>query len=521
MQGLKELILIVNKNKLRSLELMRSPFDYQSKTGQLYEAINKNDIASDDEASEKFYPDDQQGANYRKLKSTLKNRLINALFFIEVNQPSYNDYQKAYYECYKNWAAVKIMLGKNARIAAIELCHKVIKFAEKYEFIDLCLDIYKTLRLHYGARLGELKKYQEYNQLYNKYRAISEAENYAEELYLELIINYVNNKSTKDEIHRQARNSYEEIRPYLARWDAYRLHLIGYLIRLSIHSSINDYQKILEVCDEALDFYGTKPFQAHVPMHIFFYQELICHVQLKQYKRGKEAAEKCLELMEEGCFNWFKYLELYFLLSMHTGEYQQAYHVFNEAVYHKRFQFLPDNIFELWTVKEAYIHYLIDTGKIVPDKEDKRFTKFRLGRFLNNTPIFSKDKRGVNIAILIIQILFLIQQEKYNVAIDKIEAIEKYCFRYLQKDDTYRSNCFIKMLLQIPIASFHKAAVMRKSKNYLKKLKDVPLEIAGQSHEIELIPYEDLWRLALDSLQNKIYARAKRTGTKLIREKTD
>lgn len=64
-------------------------------------------------------------------------------------------------------------------------------------------------------------------------------------------------------------------------------------------------------------------------------------------------------------------------------------------------------------------------------------------RFLNDVPIFSKDKRGMNIPILIFHILYLILTKRYNDVIDRIVRIEKYTTRYLKKDDNYRSNCFI------------------------------------------------------------------------------
>ncbi len=31
----------------------------------------------------------------------------------------------------------------------------------------------------------------------------------------------------------------------------------------------------------------------------------------------------------------------------------------------------------------------------------------------------------------------------------------------------------------------------------------MPLDVAKQSHEIEIIPYEELWDMVIDSLENK------------------
>ena len=111
----------------------------------------------------------------------------------------------------------------------------------------------------------------------------------------------------------------------------------------------------------------------------------------------------------------------------------------------------------------------------------------------------------MNIPILVIQILFMIDQNRRNEVIDRIEAIEKYCSRYLKKGDMLRSNCFIKMLLQIPIAHFHKAAVNRKADKYWQRLQANPIDLSHQAHEIEIIPYEKLWGFVQDRLSEKFY----------------
>jgi hypothetical protein len=44
-------------------------------------------------------------------------------------------------------------------------------------------------------------------------------------------------------------------------------------------------------------------------------------------------------------------------------------------------------------------------------------------------------------------------------------------------------------------------------------LAKMPLDFANQSHDIEIIPYEDLWKMVLDSLENTIYTVKMKKGT--------
>lgn len=510
MQVLQELVHVVNKNKVRSIEVIGNESNNSSMVASFYEYVVNEKFKNDDEAAQFFYNTSANDSKYKKLKNKLKNRLINTVFFIDVKQPSYNKRQKAYYECYKDWAAVKILTGKNARLSAVNISHKILKVAKKYEFTELVLDIARFLRLHYGTRVGDIKRFEQFDELFTEYETIWQEENLAEKYYVELIIRYVNSKATQNSLNEKGMEYFKELQPLMEKNESYKLHLCGNLIKMIIHISTNDYAATVEACEQAIQFFKAKDYEADVAVQIFLHQQLVCFTQLRQFKEGQKAAEECLNYLEVGSYNWFKHQELYYLLSMHTSEYQQAYQVFNTAIGHRRFQFLPQNLKETWKIYEAYLHYLVSINQIHPDEKDKRFTKFRLAKFLNETPIFSKDKRGMNIPILIAQILFMIREKKYDEAVDRIEAIEKYCSRYLRKGDTFRSNCFIKMLLQIPISGFHKAGVERRAKKYVTQLKEVPIDMANQSSEIEIIPYEELWIFALLSLDNQFHKSRKR-----------
>ena len=151
-----------------------------------------------------------------------------------------------------------------------------------------------------------------------------------------------------------------------------------------------------------------------------------------------------------------------------------------------------------------YLHFLFLVEQITPATSDKNFSTIRLGKFLNNVPSFAKDKHGMNIPVLVIQMAFLILQKKYDGAAERIDALNKYCDRYLKTNNpNFRCNCFIKMLVQIPISGFHRAGVERRAARYFDKLKTIEINFSNQAREVEVLPFEILWVLILGTLQNK------------------
>ena len=505
MEVLRELTYIVSQYKVDKIPVLDRDDESNSSMMELFEKILSGDIATDEDAEKHFFPNAKNQSSYRKFKNSYRKLLTNTAFFIDLDSPAYNNRQKAFYECYREWAAAKILLGKNARMSAVDISERILRYAIKYEFTELVMDISRVLRLHYGTRIGNKRKFDQYNELYYEYKELFQVENIAEEFYAELTIEFVNKKQSNKGVNVKALEAYEKLKPYLDAYQSYGLHLYAGLINFMIYSGVNNYEDTLIACDRMINVFEAKPYTAAVPLQIAYYQKVICHIHFRDYENGKRDAEHCIELIEHGSFNWFKYMELYFILLMHTQKYQEAYELYKDAVSHKRFKFLPENISEIWNIYKAYLHYLMDMGKVVPREGDKSFTTFKLNKFLNELPTFSMDKRGVNIAILVLQIVFLVKNQKYNRVIDYMEAIEKYVSRYLNQGDTIRSKHFIKMLLTIPSSSFHQAGVERKSKSHFEKLMNVPMASANSAHKIEIIPYEHLWEMCFHSLNKKFY----------------
>jgi hypothetical protein len=163
-----------------------------------------------------------------------------------------------------------------------------------------------------------------------------------------------------------------------------------------------------------------------------------------------------------------------------------------KVMQHSRFQFLPDNNKEVWKVYEAYVYLLICVQAV---NKPSKFV-FKLSKFANETPLISKEKSGMNVAIKVVRMLILIAERRYAQVLEETESLEQYCYRYLKEDQTQRSFLFLKMLLQIPSGQFERVEVEKRTRKYLDKLKEIPVQVAGKSVETEIIPYENLWTIA-------------------------
>ncbi len=498
MKDLKELIQVISKQKTSSIQIIGDGFDGDTKQERLYEGILNNEFESDDDAAHDLYKSNANSKSYKNLRTNLKKRLINTVFFIDQKQAGFNEYQKAYYTCCKEWAAVKILLGREARVAAIQLAHKILRQTLKFEFTDLTIDVARILRLHYAVFEGDEKKFNQYDEIVQTQEAIHRAETAAEKYYEQLVLNYVTAKSTQTEINEQAAAFSEALEQMVETHSSHNLHRTFYLIEVIRYMAVNDYKATNELCGKAIEFFESKPYVSKISLVTFLYQQLACLIQLKEFEKGKSIAEKCLSLITPGLINWFKAQELYFMLNMHCDDLQKAYLVLDSAMRHSRFRFQSEAIIETWKIYEAFIRFLLEIDQIQALK-GKKPGNFRLSKFLNELPIFSKDKKGMNIPIMILNMLFMTIQGKHDDFIEKAESIRKYASRHLKTDHTERSETFIRMLLLLPANAFNKEEVKSKATPLLEELKAIPLETANQSFEIEIIPYENLWEFLINA----------------------
>lgn len=501
MKDLIDLVHIVTKPKLRTVELIHDAHNSSSKLAEFYHNIASGQFQDDDDAASYLYQADKNAPVYQKLRKNLRDRLINSLFLIDLKQASYTDRQKAYYECCKEWAAVKILFGKNAHNAAIAMARKVLKLVRKFEFTELNVDICHTLRLFYGTIDGDFSKYQQYDEESSVAEQLWVLENRAERYYIDLSIGAVNSKATKTEYQAKARQYYKELVQYLLLYNSYQLHFCTFLIESGIYSSVNDYQGTIQVCDRAIQFFLQKEYKAAIPLQVFLYQKAICLVQLRDFEGAKKNAEECLKHLDEGTFNWFKTCELSFTLGMHEGNYDKSRELLALVLNHGYFDDLPENIQGFWKIAEAYLHYLVLVAKLGPATSSlAKKRKFRPSKFFNELRVFTTDKQGMNIHLIFLEILFFIANRQFEELIDRVEALDKYRIRYLQELDVRRCNYFLKMLLLIPKCAFNKALILQKTEPDYQALLALPIELANQTFEIEILPYEKIWADLMDFL---------------------
>ncbi len=506
MEELKSLISLVNRNKIKQIEIIGIDEKSASKAAQLYNLIASGKVDNEQEAMDILYGQfERKNFYFNRVKNKLKDRLINTIFFIDVNQSNFTEYQKAYYSSVRIESAIKILIAQSLRQPAIKLSERILKKAIKFELTDTVLYLVRNLKRHYGGIVGNKRKYTDYSELVDHYLELQKAETLAEGFYSDIMLYCVKSRESKKDVAIKAKEYSANLSVATEGFDSYRLKLYSFMVHALAFEIADDFPNAIIVYKEALDYFHRKKHIATPNIRIaYLLRILACHVRLKEFDSAKDVAESYLKLVPEGSLNWYVALQYYLISAFQLFEFGLAYDIVKKALGHNGFKKLYQNHTEQWYLYEGFIKYFLEIGKI-PLTVNEKSIKFRINKFLNDVPIYSKDKRGSNITILILQILFLLQQRKYGEIIDRVESIKMYAHRYLRKGSEFRSDCFIKMLIQLPACSFHKAAVIRKASRFQQLLLNSSSDLTVSNPEVEIVPYEYLWDCILESLQNKHY----------------
>jgi hypothetical protein len=424
------------------------------------------------------------------------------LILIDQQKQLKDDGRIPYDRMQKDWMQVCLLFSNNLISSGVEIAEELLALAVKFEYIDMVVLVSRKLREVAAVHLGDEEKYLVYNEIYRKYEAIAIVEAEVEYAYARLMIKETKQLPDNQEMALLGEQLFREVEHYLEQYQHINIHWFIRYIQVTYLLNASAYDETIQVSQKMIDFLDKWPHIDNNGIRIgFLLHQLICCTQLRDYERGEALLKECQTLLNLVNRTYFKVQELGITLYLHSKHYQEAYNLIQEMMSVNKVREQGKFFIESWKIYQAYIYYLIHIGYVTPSEQDDLFSRFRLARFLNEVPTFAKDKRGKNIPILILQTLFSIAMGKHDQVFDRMEAIQKYTTRYIRKDEHYRSNCFIKMLLQIPASGFNRKDAERLAERYKDMLLKVPLEVADQPHEIEIIPYENLWEMALASLK--------------------
>ncbi len=505
MKNLIEISKIVTKKKVRKIEIFddHSLKHKNSKFNEFYEALLANKFKNDRDAASFLYSCSPTDDKYRQLKSRFRKRLLNTLFFLDVNLPSTSSYDRAYYSCNKDWTLVKILLSNNAKQTAAALARQILTTGLKFKFADVIVNCARILRKH-AAEIGDEKNYEIYDEHSKQFQNVLDAEIRSEELYQRVIMNYYKPKIKTHELREKIDTYCDALVGLSEIYDSPIVIYNMYLVWAYRYEMLEDFEAMREVCNKAETYIEENPtYYQDDKLATFQLKKMSAYLHLRDWKNGKINAEKCLQSFPEGSDTWFNFMEYYILLAIHTDNYINALAIYTKATGNNKFKKLSSNTREKWKIYDVFLNYIIESkGEENPVLLTQKRKTFRLSRFIHDPVLYPKDQRIFTVLMVIGQLLFVLEKKGYNAATERIDRLKSYANRQLKKEEYFRTIQFIRLLQQLSKADYQIQNLSNIDK-YYNRLIETPFYYRGLIPELEVIPYEKLWNMILARLKKE------------------
>ncbi|GEM_PF-3159434 len=485
MEEISQLIKIITRHTKKNLPLidLKAQEDGENKELKLFLGIKNSEFESDEIASKGIYGEKEVDFKFRMLKSRLNKKLLNHLFFMDYGVSKMHKSLTFHQECMDYYYFSKHLLKIGEVKLATKLLYKTIDLAKECEYNDILLGCLKELRDIYSSTYRP-KLFQSTHEEITEYEALVKLEEEADTIYFEQKLFFNSSITNRKKDLKPVKNAIKSLEKLYQKTESYNIFEKQLKLIIWLYEYEGKYEEVLKFVDRTeTDFMKGNINQTRLNLENLKIARLYALLKLNQLVEGEKYAQAVLEEIDKDSLNYFAIQENYLQIVIRKDQMDEAVSIVNDVFANKSFPDLNETQIERWQVYRAYLYYL--TG------EKSLTRKINYKDMVEVIPEFQKDKAGVNLAILILQVLTHVDDDIGKLH-EILSAIDDYTNKYLNNTFSKRTKVFCKLLHKIVSHNRDFDQIMQKSKYLTDKLAEI--EIEGDIYaDIEIVPYEKLW----------------------------
>ncbi|MEZ4955225.1 MAG: hypothetical protein R2825_16805 [Saprospiraceae bacterium] len=465
MKDLRELISVSSLNQLNG------------DIGTLAELVAQN--KSREEAKKTIGKTDH---HFNVIYKNLKDRLMEGVLVNDFKNTS--KVQRRQFSIRKQYEESIFLIQSGRMIAGIPSARACMHKAEKNGLFQIALDLSRELSRYFGTIMGDVKKYKYYSERMKLYREELNKELSVEEVYFDLGFHLKNGLSVDGfKIKLEELGKIKSI--------SYRFNYMYFELLALWHRIYRNDEALFQTCEDALNhFSGYNYPLPYVTKWSWYFQQIPMYLANGDYFKAEQCLTRCFEGPEKGTINWYLTWQFRALYGFYSNKPMIAFAAWKKTTSLPK-NFRNELMEENWLIIRAYLELLVKSNRIEP------IGTWRLNRFLNSVGQSNLEKEGKNISIIIVELLHLLADKKLERYSTRCEKLDDYIKTHLNNVEQSRAKLFLRLLQCIVRGGFKKKEANNKGREYLRTLIKSNSMVSTDVREVEIIPFEMLWEMAI------------------------
>ncbi|MGB0430163.1 MAG: hypothetical protein ACPGLV_06785 [Bacteroidia bacterium] len=485
---------LIRLNETVNLDELENPSNFQEKTKLKYLLDRYREADSEVKLESK---------SEMMTRLDLVYKLISLIAKVPLGKLFKSKYVKDYFSSLQEMFLSRVFLALGLYQSGIWLMKKALEGAEKLENWGEVLTGASILIPYYAVR-GDAKNRDKYSALAQHSINMVSKQLELKGMFNKWVLMFSKKRNANEIQINELANDLVRAKEIVG--DLKYVNMVHMVKRLELmhYDAQMDFESLIETAEETKAFLTKNSgYTDFSKLGIYLGIQMYAYLNLKKVAEAKGLAGEIGKFIKEGTMNWYIFMEYYFVLLLQSNEYEKANELLEQIQTSKGFALLKGVQKNIWVLLSAYMQFvaIVKIWKNVPSSFNQNV--FRTSKFINQVLNLGSDKTGLNVSVLILQVLFLLQYKRYEEIIDRKDAIRRYMYRYLYSKENERSRLFLIMLLKMIDNDFLYIKTSEKTKRLYKKLQGLEMNYRANLGGNEIVDYEILWGWVLKVLQSR------------------
>jgi cytochrome b involved in lipid metabolism len=495
MKELRKIAELISRRGIKNIPLLNLKRDLEQPglENQLFYNIQDGQYKDDQEASMNIYNADAADHRYKMLKSRVRQKILNHLFFLDQEDPNLENELVLREDCLRIlYLGNLLVLEKDFEIAE-KLLNRCYNLAIEAEYTEIVINSLELLKIIYTENSRPLLLQKNIDEIENK-RKLLVIEKQAENLYLKNLVilkkTYNARQKYMDEVVKDL-NEIEKIYKTTSSSNVYNFH---YDLFIKYHLIHGDYQKVIEFVGLYENAFETKKLnnRRFEPVANRYYL-LYALFKNGDYDKAHEQAEELIKNQDNDRF-WLKINEVYFLTLMHLGHFTKALQVVRSVFTSKYFNQLREEEIKRWSVYSGYL--------IIAGIENINIKGLLIDQVLETIPDRNGSDHQMNLSVLILHLGLVVKEGKIDAVKELIREISYYIYKHPVAAYSPRSRMFLK-LVNVILKCDMEARICKKKGRYLYQQLKHTDQYGDAYSDLEILPYDVIWEKLMESIEQE------------------